>query len=257
MTVLEQKKYSFDKLQMYFGEDYQITDGIVISQPTIGDIMAFGEERFNQVLNPFVVNPTSLRVVLWQQGKDWTEMSDYELFYQLILQLQPTTNETSILFGDLDFSKFNLYKRQNEVDGEMLEDIVLLNHEQKVLIDEEIYNHMSSYLRTMFNIFPKVEKAKGKTTKQWMIEEDILNSQTQPKQGSNLLPMISFCLNHPGFKYKKSELKNLGIVEFYDSVQRLLIYEYTSSLMKGIYSGFVDTSKIDKKEFDFMRVFDS
>ena len=242
---------------MYFGEDYQITDGIVISQPTIGDIMAFGEERFNQVLNPFVVNPTSLRVVLWQQGKDWTEMSDYELFYQLILQLQPTTNETSILFGDLDFSKFNLYKRQNEVDGEMLEDIVLLNHEQKVLIDEEVYNHISSYLRTMFNIFPKVEKAKGKTTKQWMIEEDILNSQTQPKQGSNLLPMISFCLNHPGFKYKKSELKNLGIVEFYDSVQRLLIYESTSSLMKGIYSGFVDTSKIDKKEFDFMRVFDS
>lgn len=255
--MLEQKKYSFDKLQMYFGEDYQITDGIVISQPTIGDIMAFGEERFNQVLNPFVVNPTSLRVVLWQQGKDWTEMSDYELFYQLILQLQPTTNETSILFGDLDFSKFNLYKRQNEVDGEMLEDIVLLNHEQKVLIDEEVYNHISSYLRTMFNIFPKVEKAKGKTTKQWMIEEDILNSQTQPKQGSNLLPMISFCLNHPGFKYKKSELKNLGIVEFYDSVQRLLIYESTSSLMKGIYSGFVDTSKIDKKEFDFMRVFDS
>ena len=255
--MLEQKKYSFDKLQMYFGEDYQITDGIVISQPTIGDIMAFGEERFNQVLNPFVVNPTSLRVVLWQQGKDWTEMSDYELFYQLILQLQPTTNETSILFGDLDFIKFNLYKRQNEVDGEMLEDIVLLNHEQKVLIDEEVYNHISSYLRTMFNIFPKVEKAKGKTTKQWMIEEDILNSQTQPKQGSNLLPMISFCLNHPGFKYKKSELKNLGIVEFYDSVQRLLIYESTSSLMKGIYSGFVDTSKIDKKEFDFMRVFDS
>ena len=46
--------------------------------------MIFGEDRFNQVLNPFVVNPTSLRVALWQQGKDWTEMSDYELFYQLI-----------------------------------------------------------------------------------------------------------------------------------------------------------------------------
>jgi hypothetical protein len=69
--------------------------------------------------------------------------------------------------------------------------------------------------------------------------------------------MVSFCLNHPGFKYKKSELKDLGVVEFYDSVQRLLIYESTSSLMKGIYSGFVDTSKIDKKEFDFMRGLES
>lgn len=253
MIVVEQKKYSFDKLQMYFGEDYQVADGIIISQPTIGDIMIFGEEKFNQVLNPFVVNPTSLRVALWQQGKDWTKMSDYELFYQLILQLQLTPNETSMIFGDLDFSKFNLYKRQNEVEGELVEDIILLNHEQKVLIDEEIYNHMSSYLRTMFNIFPKVEKAKGRTTKEWMIEGDILNSKSQPTQKSNLLSMISFCLNHPGFKYKKSELKDLGVVEFYDSVQRLLIYESTSSLMKGIYSGFVDTSKIDKKEFDFMR----
>ena len=254
---MEPKKYSFDRLQMFFGEDYQVAKGIIISQPTIGEIMIFGEDRFNQVLNPFVVNPTSLRVALWQQGKDWTEMSDYELFYQLILQLQPTPKETSMIFGDLDFSKFNLYKRQNEVNGELVEDIVLLNHEQEVLIDEEIYNHMSSYLRTMFNIFPKVEKAKGRTTKEWMIEGDIMNSKSQTERKSNLLSMISFCLNHPGFKYKKSELKELGVVEFYDSVQRLLIYESTSSLMKGIYSGFVDTSKIDKNEFDFMRGLDS
>ena len=158
-----------------------------------------------------------------------------------------------MIFGDLDFSKFNLYKRQNEVDGEIVEDVVLLNQEQQVLIDEKIYTHISSYLRTMFNIFPKVEKAKNKTTKEWMIEGDILNSKSQPEQKSNLLSMISFCLNHPGFKYKKSELKDLGIVEFYDSVQRLLIYESTSSLMKGIYSGFVDTSSINKEEFNFMR----
>ena len=242
---------------MFFGEDYKVADGIIISQPTIGEIITFGEDKFNQVLNPFVVNPTTLRVTLWQQGKDWTEMSDYELFYQLILQLQLTPIETYMIFGDLDFSKFNLYKRQNEVNGELAEDIVLLNHEQKVLIDEEIYNHMSAYLRTMFNIFPKVEKAKGKTTKQWMIEGDIMNNKSQAERKSNLLSMISFCLNHPGFKYKKSELKDLGVVEFYDSVQRLLIYESTSALTRGIYSGFVDTSGIDKKEFDFMREFNS
>ncbi len=253
----EKKVYSFDKLQMYFGEDYQVAEGIIISQPTIGDIMAFGEDKFYQILNPFIVNPTSLRVALWQQGKDWTEMSDYELFYQLILQVQLTPNETSMLFGDLDFSKFKPYKRQREINGEPVEDVVLLNHEQEVLIDEEIYNHMASYLRTMFNMHPKVEKAKGRTTKEWMIEEEILNSQNQKPKTSNFLPMISFCLNHPGFKYKKSELKELGIVEFYDSVQRLLVYETTGALMKGMYSGFVDTSNIDKKELDFMRELNS
>lgn len=251
---MEEKTYSFDKLQMFFGEDYNIADGITISQPSIGDIMRFGEEKFYEMLNPFVINPTSMRVILWQQNIDWTKITDYELFYQLILQLKPTPDKTFMIFGDLDFSKFNLYERQNEVDGEIIKDVVLFNNEQKVTIDEEIYSQISCYLRTMFNIFPKVEKAKGKTTKEWMIEEEIMNSQNQKKTtDSNLLSMISFCLNHPGFKYKKNELKDLGIVEFNDSVQRLLVYESTSSLMKGMYSGFVDTSKIDKKEFDFMR----
>ena len=107
---MEPEKYSFDKLQMFFGEDYQVAEGIIISQPTIGEIMTFGEDKFNQVLNPFVVNPTSLRVALWQQGKDWTEMSDYELFYQLILQIKPTPDETYMIFGDLDFSIVKSYK---------------------------------------------------------------------------------------------------------------------------------------------------
>lgn len=256
--MAEEKKYSFDKLQMYFGEDYAVADsGIVIHQPKIWDIVTFGEKKFYGMLNIFIANPTSYRVPLWQSGKDWTKMSDYELFWQLLLQSELTPDASKLIFGDLDFTKFNLYKRQDEVDGEFVEDIVLVNQEQQVLIDEKVYTHMACYLRTMFNIFPKVEKAKGRTTKEWMIEEDIQKAKEQNPQESMLLPMISFCLNHPGFKYKKDELKNMGIVEFNDSVQRLLVYESTGALMKGMYSGFVDTSKIDKKEFNFMREFNS
>lgn len=65
--------------------------------------------------------------------------------------------------------------------------------------------------------------------------------------------MISACLNHPGFKYKKNELREVGLIEFMDSVQRLQIYESTTALLKGMYSGFIDTSKIKSEEFNFMR----
>lgn len=255
--MAENKKYSFDKLQMYFGDDYVISDGIVIHQPSIGDIVTYGEKKFYDMLNVFITNPTAYRVQLWQEGHDWTKISDYELFWQLLLQSQFTPSVTGLIFGDLDFSKFVLYKRHNEIEENDIEDIVLVNNVQNVLIDEEIYLHISNYLRAMFNIYPKVEKAKGKTTKEWMIEEDIMKMKEQKKSTSGLLPMISFCLNHPGFKYKKQELKNMGIFEFNDSIQRLLIYESTGALMKGMYSGFVDASKIDKKEFNFMRDIDS
>jgi hypothetical protein len=259
---VENKKYTFDKLQMYFGEDYTIKDAtgnpsIIIHQPKIWDIVTFGEKMFYDVLNIFITNPTVYRVPLWKAGIDWTKTSDYELFLRLFLQSNLTLDMSRLIFGELDFTEFNLYKRQNEVDGSMVEDVVLVNQKQQVLIDEDVYTHIACYLRTMFNIFPKVEKAKGRTTKEWMIEEDIQKAKEQKPQESMLLPMISFCLNHPGFKYKKEELKNMGIVEFNDSVQRLLVYESTNALMKGIYSGFVDASKISKQEFNFMREINS
>lgn len=107
----------------------------------------------------------------------------------------------------------------------------------------------------MFNIYPKVEKARGHSTKEWIIFEDRQKIELRKNEPykSTLLPLISSCVNHPGFKYKKSELREVGIVEFMDSVQRLQVYESSTALLKGAYSGFVDTSKINKDDFNFMR----
>lgn len=57
-------EYHFDKLKMYFGEDYTI-NGITISIPTIGDILNIGEPKFYQAISPFLSNSTSIRVLLY------------------------------------------------------------------------------------------------------------------------------------------------------------------------------------------------
>lgn len=59
-----------------------------------------------------------------------------------------------------------------------------------------------------------------------MIDEDRMNAaQRTEKETSTLLPLVSACVNHPGFKYKLQELRQMGICEFMDSVQRLQVYE--------------------------------
>lgn len=252
-------KFEFDPLQMYFGEPYvipsEVANDITIYEPTIGDILTFGEKKFYSSLNVFVTNPTSNRVMLWDNGLDWNKLSDFDLFLLLYKSLKE--DSTRLLFGDIDFQKFQLCKTTSE--GETEEDVegsyILYNQEQNYLIDEKVYNTMSAYLRTMFNIFPKVEKAKGKTTKEWMIMEDRqeMERNKDKEYKSNLLPLISSCVNHPGFKYKTSELKEVHIMEFMDSVQRLQVYESTTALLQGRFSGMIDTSKIDDKEFNFMR----
>ena len=115
---------------------------------------------------------------------------------------------------------------------------------------------IAEYIRTFMNMHPKVEKAKGKTVRAWMIQEDQMKlaAEDPNKQyKSSLLPVISAMINHPGFKYRLDELRQVKIYQFYDAVKRVQIYEQTRALLSGSYSGFCDTSKIDKELFNFMR----
>lgn len=244
----------FDALQLYFGEPFVIHNegfnDIIIKQPTIDEIVKIGERQIYSVVNIFIANTTLYRVQLWDIGIDWNKLSDFSLFCMLINTL--SQKSTQFLFEDLDFQLFKLC----ELDVGAEEPILCLyNEPQNILIDEKIYTLITSYIKNMFNIHPKVEKAKGKTTKEWMIFEDRQSQENHKNEPykSTLLPLISSCLNHPGFKYKKNELREVGIVEFMDSVQRLQIYESSTALLKGVYGGFIDVSKINQEELNFMR----
>lgn len=259
------------QLQLFYGDDFKVNDFITIHQPTIGDILEYdkqySESSFWTMLNVFTANPTSYRLFLWKDMNiDWTFLNDYQLF--MILYRTLSIEQTRLIFGDLDFSKFEIYTLPEEnwtnIDEKGITDIIkvlrnstLYNPENDFELDEDSYNVIVYYLRSTFNMFPKIEKAKDRTTKEWMIEEEEmkLNARKNEDKSSTsyLLPLISGCLNHPGFKYNKQELKQVGYYEFMDSVQRLQIIESTSALLHGSYSGFADVSKVDKEQFNFMR----
>lgn len=258
--------YDFDELKMYFGEDYWVTDKICIHVPTVGDILEFGDSKFYSMLNLFCSNPTSLRLQLWKMDIDWNKISDFELFSQLIIK-NLKQEDTYLLFGDLNFSWFE-FVHDNKKDCDLLiyiprdddGNMIPIDYEEAIVIDELVYTKIIKYLCVMFNLHFKVEHAKNKATKEAMIWEDEMNlNAEEQKRGkreyskSYLLPLISAMVNHPGFKYKTNELKEIGIVQFMDSVKRLQTYENATALIKGSYSGFVDTSKIDKEQFNWLK----
>ena len=279
-TVVDQKTssvntesmFEYDELKMYFGEPYWVTDKIQILQPTLGDIIEFGDTKFYSIVSTLCANTTSLRLQLWDMGIDWTKISDYELFIQLIRGFTP--NDTFLIFGNLNLSWFKPYVKQYSDNDE--KSIVLVNvprdkdgnelpvnFNDAIVIDELVYLKIVDYLRCMFDIHPKEERnVKGKVTKQWIIDEERMNIEAEkirnkgkePRKKSFLYPLISSMVNHPGFKYKKNELKEVGIVEFMDSVKRLQTYESVMALMSGMYSGMLDTKKLNlKEELNWMR----
>lgn len=249
---------SFDRLRMYFGDPYTIDfedlrGAITIYSPTIGDIMEIGEKKFYQTLMLLITNTTANKLMLWEAGIDWNEISDFELFSMFIKTVD--SDICKLLFGDLDLTKFERMGKQ--VDDEQV--LVLYNPEADVEINELAYFHISQYLRTVFNIFPEEKLTKSGYLKEWYIRQEKMQKERDNKKdkqsdySSVLQAQISSFICHPGTKYKLHELKEVGVCEFFDTLQRLQIYESATALMKGMYSGFVDTKHIKPEEYNFMR----
>lgn len=250
----------FDGLQMYFGEPYHINldsaqGEIIIYSPTIGELIEVGEKRFYQTLNVFCTNTTANRLMLWEIGIDWNELSDFELFTLLLQSADPEV--CKIFFKDQDLTKFERMAKQ--IDDKQV--LTLYNKEDDVEINEEVYFHISQYLRSVFHFYPEEKFTKDSTLKKWFIDADKRQRQNDelrakkngPSHSNMLQTQVSAYINHPGTKYKLRELKEVGVCEFFDSLQRLQIYESATALMKGMYSGFVDGKKIKPEEYNFMR----
>lgn len=247
----------FDKLQLYFGKPYTIDVAdakgvIVLTPPTLGTIMEYGEKNFYSSLNMFITNTTSYRLVLWESGMDWNEITDFQLFCMLYPNINPEVSK--ILLNGVDITSFELFQKEGENEERV---IILYNSDLDIEINEAVYQHIAQYLREAFSMCPEEKLTKDRTLKELYIRKDqsaIENAKKKKTEASSSIqPLISACVNHPGFKYKLQELKEVGVYEFYDSVKRLRLYENTTALLKGMMGGMIDTSKLPEDATDFMK----
>lgn len=272
-----------DKLKLYFGSDFVINDYLKIRQPSVGDIVDYGEKEYYGMVHTLCSIPSDAKSQLWDMGFDWTEMNDFEYFIMLTRGL--TKQQTSILLGDLDLSLLQpctntkngeliligeFEKKENEknilckIKKKLLNLIQKLlkketNTKEIIIIDELLYTQMVNFIRAMHNIKPKVEKkVANKVTKELLIQEDrdrikYAKLKNNTENQSVLLPLVSGLCNSSGFKYKPNELKDITIYQFMDSVQRIQLIKSADALLKGCYSGMMDTKKLNKNELNWLR----
>lgn len=234
-----------DELSLYFGDPYVVNDYITITIPKIGEVVKYGERQYYSMVQTITAIPSEMKASLWDAGIDWTQITDFQLF----MMLAPTLpkDKTYILFGDLDFQAMKPF------ENKFNETIVLRNPDTGAVIDELAYGKITSYLCSAHNLTKKVEKAANEFTKKFMIDEDRQKLQHNAKQPykSFLRPLISAVKCRQG--YTLDYVKNMGLFEFFDDLNRLQVIVNVDALLQGSYSGMVDTSKIPKKNFDWCR----
>lgn len=249
---------SLDKSKVLVGNDIPINEFITLKQPTVEEIIDFGEQRFFNTFYTFCSIPSDMKSFLWDMKIDFTKMSDWELFINLTRNI--TSEDTKLIFGDeIDFSKLEIYGEPDE-EGNQKPILcrVIREENQKpyidLIINEETYLSFIDYVREMVGYKLKREKAANKVTKMVMIEEDRIN-RLHPKKSNDdpfIFSAIISLVNTEEFPYTYESVKEITIYQLMKSFYQVQKKKSACALYQGSMSGFVDTSKIDKNNFQWI-----
>ena len=290
-----------DELKIYRGEDYVVSNYIKIHQPTLDEICDYGEREYYSMIYNITATPQSLKVQLWDMGIDYTTITPFELFYNILYKAYPK-EKTSIIFGDLDFTKFQVMQRKDDESILLYQevpvgDIYNAKHElvyhfsnlldasrfvgcevddlieelsksnkynnfifsnmqlESIIIDEFTYNVIMDYLRQVHIIHKDEKMPANNTTKMILIEDDREEYERNKNKEyhSQLKNMVSAMINSEGFKYNHSEVWNMKINAFMDSVKRISKIKNADLLLQSGYSGFgVNLKEVSNKQIDWL-----
>lgn len=243
-----------DELKIYRGEDFVVSKHIVIHQPTLNEICDFGEDRYYSMVSMITATPQTLKAQLWDIGVDYTTITPYELFYGMIYKMFDL-ERTSIIFGNLDLQEFQLFKDEKNDSILLYQQVETDDGIEEVIIDEFTYNVIADYIRKVHNIEKDEKMPANNSTKMILIEDakdEILANQNK-EHHSQLKNLISSMINSEGFKYNHSQVWDMKINAFMDSVNRISKIKNADLLLQSGYSGFgVNLKEIDKKQLNWL-----
>lgn len=249
---------STDELKLYRGDNYTMSNGIVIHCPTLGDICEYGEKEYLGMVSLFTSTAIDRCAQLDDMGIDYTQISNFEMF--LIFKDLLTANggeknglstiSTKVIFGDLDFSEFKL--------AVVNEKHCLVNNDG-IILDESSFETMTAYLRKMHGMpEPLYTKVTNEFAKRQLIEDARNDAEFQRRllafrgEHSQYQPLISALVNHPNFKYNWHTVWDISVYAFFDSLKRIQIIDNANHIYTGLYSGWIEYNKV-KKDLDWLK----
>lgn len=242
---------TIDELKIYRGDDFYINDDIKIHQPTLNQICTYGEKNYFNMVHTLCYVGADLKWQLADMNVDYTQVSDFELFYSF-LSRGFSAEQTAILFGDiLDFSKMNLMEDKSTKEIVMVQFV----NNKVIKIDKYIYKCIVGILRKMHNLKRNDEIPGNDATKAILIEDarEVYEDNKNKPYKSYLHSLISAMVNSSGFKHDEVSVFNMKICSFMDSVIRINKIKNAELLLQSGYSGFgIDLKKINKEELNWL-----
>lgn len=212
------------KISLVGRRTLKINDKIILRIPTINQLRdntnqdeTIDNNLFWQEINLFIQTPSDNISELDSIGIDFEQISEY-LFFLMMFQIMRDTRkgEESVLFIGLDF--WNL-----EVSGT---DTLTLNDKDGVVIDEVMFNKLSSIISYMTcRERTKPKKFGNIYAKKKRIEQDYKNKSNSKKNEENKSDpfdgMILRLVCNSNFPYDFQTIGNVTLFEFIYSIKQI------------------------------------
>lgn len=235
-------------LSLLYKTQYAINESIKISIPKVGEIIDKNEDDYYSLVSLLTAMPIDMIAQLDEAGIDFTTINEYDLFLLMFNAIK--NQDTSLIFGELDLSKFKFAETENETN----KSLVLLNTEQDVIIDRLIYNQIASVLRKIHHLEKNRRKPANEEAKQYMIERARARMKRTKKRqtDSQLESIIIAMVNSEQYKYNFEETKGLSIYQFNESVQQVIKKNDYNNRMYGVYTGTINIKDLSQDDLNWL-----
>lgn len=230
---------------LLFKNRIAINENISVMIPTVGEIID-NEDAYYSIVSALTSSPVDLMVQLDDIGIDFTSINDYELFLLLFSTFKE--QDTSLVFGELDLSKFTVaINPQNE-------NIILIDREHDIRIDQAIYEQIANTLRQIHGLEKNLRKPANGAAKAFMLERARvkLNREKRRVRKSQLETLIVAMVNTEQYKYNFESTRMLSIFQFNECVQQIIKKVNYDNQMHGVYAGTVSVKDLNPKDLNWL-----
>lgn len=270
--------FDVDDLKIYRGSDIRITDKIIVTQPTIDQIIEFGEKRYFSAVHTLTGVGADFKWQLWDYfDTDYTTIDDFDLFKKMICRLLSSKkkiykllkenpeqyeeeinkmteedweellfNPLSLVLKDIDFADFEEY------ESDKSQETILYDKEHDITIDRFVYTRIVDAVRKIHGFTRNNQLPANERTKMDLIEDarDEAMASAQKPYRSVLQPLISALAVKTG-QLGSDSIWNTKINMFFDSIKRINKIQDATLLLQGAYSGFASLKGVDKTRLDW------
>lgn len=270
--------FDVDDLKIYRGSDIPITDKIVVTQPTLDQIIEFGEKRYFQAVHQLTGVGADFKWQLWDYFNiDYTTIDDYELFKKMIWHslsskkhlynelmenrekyseelkkiseedlAEMLVNPLSLVLKDIDLADFEEYESDKSPET------ILYDKEHDITIDRFVYARIVDAVRKIHGFKRNNQIPANEITKMDLIDDarDEAMAAAQKPYKSVLKPLISALAVKTG-QLGGESIWNTKVNMFFDSIKRINKIQDATLLLQGAYSGFASLKGVDKDRLDW------